>query len=140
MSAALAESDVEDLALGLLRELGWQVRHGQEIAPGGAHAEREDYGQVVLATRLRDALARLNPGLSAEVLEEAFRRLTRPPGVELVHRNREAHRMLTSGVTVEYRDATGTIRGALVRAIDFDTASLMRGRLLWHVLNLDEAA
>ena len=120
MSAALAESDVEDLALGLLRELGWQVRHGQEIAPGGAHAEREDYGQAVLPTRLRDALARLNPGLSAEVLEEAFRRLTRPPGAELVHRNREAHRMLTNGVTVEYRDATGTIRGALVRAIDFE--------------------
>ena len=129
MSAALAESDVEDLALGLLRELGWQVRHGQEIAPGGVHAERESYDQAVLPTRLRDALARLNPGLSAEVLEETLRRLTRPPGAELVHRNREAHRMLNNGGTVEYRDATGTIRGALVRAIDFDTASLMRGSL-----------
>ena len=129
MSAALSEFDVEDFGLSVLRSSAGRFARGQEIEPGGAHAEREDYGQVVLATRLRDALARLNPGLSAEVLEEAFRRLTRPPGAELVHRNREAHRMLTNGVTVEYRDATGTIRGALGRAIDFDTASLMRGSL-----------
>ncbi len=73
MSAALSEFDVEDFGLGVLRSSAGRFARGQEIAPGGAHAEREGYGQVVLATRLHDALARLNPGLSAEVLEEALR-------------------------------------------------------------------
>jgi hypothetical protein len=37
-------------------ELGWQVKHGPEIAPDGLLAERQDFGQVVLEQRLRDAL------------------------------------------------------------------------------------
>jgi type I restriction enzyme R subunit len=31
-------------------------------------AERHDYGEVVFAQRLRDALARLNPALPADAL------------------------------------------------------------------------
>ena len=83
-------------------------------------AERADYGEVVLAQRLRDALARLNPDLPAEALEDAFRKLTRPEGADLIQRNRALHRLLVDGVTVEYRDAEGAIRGAQARVIDFD--------------------
>ncbi len=35
-------------------------------------------------------------------------------------RNRALHRLLVDGVTVEYRDAEGSIRGAQARVIDFD--------------------
>jgi type I restriction enzyme R subunit len=73
-----------------------------------------------LARRLRDALARLNPQLPAEALEDAFRKLTRPEGADLIQRNRALHRLLVDGVTVEYRDAEGNIRGAQARVIDFD--------------------
>src|SRR2546429_4982344 len=116
----LSESVVEEAALAWLESAGWQVRNGVEIVPGEPAAEREDYGQVVLAQRLRDALARLNPALPAEALEDAFRKLTRPEGAELVVRNRAMHRLLVDGVTVEYRDAEGGIRGAQARVIDFD--------------------
>jgi type I restriction enzyme R subunit len=75
---------------------------------------------MVLAQRLRDALARFNPALPAEALEDAFRRLTRPEGVELVTRNRAVHRLLVDGVAVEYRAPNGEIRGAQARVIDFD--------------------
>jgi type I restriction enzyme, R subunit len=75
---------------------------------------------VVLAQRLRDALARLNPALPSEALEEAFRKLTRPEGAELVARNRNVHRLLVDGVTIEYRAADGEIRGAQARVMDFD--------------------
>ena len=51
----------------------------------------------------RDALARLNPDLPAEALEDAFRKLTRPEGAELAARNRLVHLLLVDGVTVEYR-------------------------------------
>ncbi len=36
-----------------------------------------------------------------EALEDAFRKLTRPEGPELVARNRALHRLLVDGVTVE---------------------------------------
>jgi type I restriction enzyme, R subunit len=75
---------VEQAALTWLEDVGWKVRNGAEIAPGEFAAERDDYGQVVLAQRLRDALARLNPTLPAEALEDAFRKLTRPAGADLI--------------------------------------------------------
>ncbi len=116
----VTESVVEQAALAWIESLGWEVRNGTEIAPGGPGAERDDYGQVVLAQRLRDALARLNPQLPAEALEDAFRKLTRPEGAELVVRNRAAHRLMVDGVTVEYRDSDGAVRGAQARVFDFD--------------------
>jgi type I restriction enzyme R subunit len=115
-----SESVVEDAALAWLETSGWQVAHGAAIAPGEPAAERADYGEVVLARRLRDALARLNPELPAEALDDAFRKLTRPEGADLIQRNRALHRLLVDGVTVEYRDGDGAIRGAQVRVIDFD--------------------
>jgi len=120
MTEPFSESTVEQAALAWLESIGWQVLHGAEIAPGEPAAERDDYGQVVLSTRLRDALARLNPALPAEALEDAFRKLTRPEGVEPVARNRAVHRLLVDGVTVEYRTAEGAIRGAQARVIDCD--------------------
>ena len=114
-----AESVVEDAALDWLRALGWHVAHGPEIAPGELIAERGDYGEVVLAQRLRDALARLNPTLPAEALEDAFRKLTRPDGPTLETRNRSVHRLLVDGVTVEYRTKDGAIRGAQAKVIEF---------------------
>ena len=58
------ESVVEDAALAWLESLGYAVKHGPEIAPGELFAERGDYGQVILATRLREALVRLNPSVA----------------------------------------------------------------------------
>ena len=116
----VTESVVEQAALAWLENVGWQVAHGPDIAPDMPLAERADYGEVVLAQRLRDALVRLNPELPAEALEDAFRKLTRPEGAELVARNRAFHRLLVDGVTVEYRDAEGAIRGAQAQVIEFD--------------------
>jgi type I restriction enzyme, R subunit len=120
MSGAFTESTVEDAALAWLEATGWQIAYGPEIAPDMPAAQRADYGEVLLAQRLRDALARLNPGLPAETLEDAFRKLTRPEGADLVQRNRALHRLLVDGVTVEYRDTEGAIRGAQARVIELD--------------------
>ena len=116
----LTEADVEAAALAWLENLGWGVAHGPDIAPGSADAERDDYGQVVLERRLRDALAGLNPGLPESALDDAFRKLTRPEGSTLEARNRAFHRMLVNGVTIEYREAGGRVRGDQVRVMDFD--------------------
>lgn len=93
---------------------------GDTLTLALSHRERESYGELVLSQRLRNALARLNPDLPTEALEDAFRKLTRPEGADLIQRNRALHRMLVNGVTVEYRDANGAIRGAQAQVIDFD--------------------
>jgi type I restriction enzyme R subunit len=114
------ESVVEEAALEWLRKLGWATLNGADIAPDAANAERADYAQVVLAGRLRAALARLNPQLPAEAIEDAFRKLNQPQGATLEARNRAMHCLLVDGVTVEYRTPDGSIRGAQARALDFD--------------------
>lgn len=127
MTSPFTESIVEQAALAWLESTGWSVKNGAEIAPDEPTAERDDYGQVVLAQRLRDALVRLNPALPAEALEDAFRKLTRPEGAELVARNRAVHRLLVDGVTVEYRRGDGEIRGAQALVVDFDRVGLDPG-------------
>ena len=116
----VTESVVELAALAWLESKGWSVLNGADIAPGEPTAERANYSQVVLVHRLRDALARLNPALPAEAVADAFRKLTLSEGEELIVRNRALHRLLVDGVTVEYGEAGGSIRGAQARVIDFD--------------------
>jgi type I restriction enzyme R subunit len=114
-----SESEVEEAALAWLGALGYAVAHGPDIAPGELAAERKDYGQVLLEDRLRQALARLNPSLPADALEDAFRKIVRVEGATPEARNRAFHRMLVDGVTVEYRRPDGSIAGAQVQLVDF---------------------
>ena len=115
----LSEADVEAATTGWLAELGWSVVHGFEVNPESAPFERADYGEVVLGATLREALARLNPELPPEPLNDAARRLNRPEGATVEARNRAFHRMVVDGVTVEYRD-DGWVRGSQARVLDFD--------------------
>lgn len=122
MSTGFTESNVEEAALAWLESLGYEVKHGPEIAAGEPAAERSDpnYRDVILEGRLRQALFRLNPTLPAEALEDAFRKLTRLSAPSLLERNRAAHRMLVDGVPVEFRRPEGSLAGDQVRLIDFD--------------------
>ena len=122
MSGSFTESIVEEAALARLGAIGWGVLHGPEIAVGMPAADRSDpgYRDVILEGRLRAALARLNPGLPADAVDDAFRKLTRVAGPTLIERNRALHRMLVDGVTVEHRRPDGSIAGAQARVIDYD--------------------
>src|SRR4030065_2020576 len=97
----ITESTVEEAALSWLGELGYAVLPGPEIAPGELFAERGSYQEVILHRRLRDALARLNPAVPADAVEDAFRRVSRVDSPSLVQGNRIFHRMLVGGVVVE---------------------------------------
>ena len=120
--ASLSESVVEQAALDWFRALGYDVVGGPDMPPG-PNALRESYAAAFFPTVVRGALARLNPRLPAEALDDAFRKLTRPEGSTLEARNRAFHRMTVDGVRVEYRDDRGTIRGAPVRVFDFEQPS-----------------
>jgi hypothetical protein len=81
------ESTIEETALEWLKDLGYTVVFGGEIAPGELAAERENYGEVILSARLKDALKRINPSVPTEALEDAYRKVTRSASVSLVGNN-----------------------------------------------------
>ena len=85
MPITLRESDVEEIALNWLAELGYQVLGGATIEPEQPAAERDDFHQVLLAGRLRAKLAELNPGVPTGALEDAYRQITQPP-IPYAHR------------------------------------------------------
>jgi type I restriction enzyme R subunit len=115
-----SENTVEDAALAWLKDLGYSILHGPDIAPGEKGAERESYEVPFLPERLRQALARLNPKLSADALDEGFRKITRSSLPSLVAQNHAFHRLLVDGLAVEYRTRSGEIRWEQLRLIDFD--------------------
>jgi len=118
--AGIAESIVEAAALSWFADLGYVLLHGPEIAPGEPRGERASYSEVVLAGRLHDAIAALNPEVPVEAREEALRKALRPDSPSLVLNNRRLHRMLVDGVEVEALGTDGRIRGERVRLLNFD--------------------
>ena len=88
--------------------------------PDTVAAERNNYDQVVLEQRLTDAIDNLNTDLPYQAREDALRKLTQSEGATLETRNRSFHRMLIDGVTIEYRDQDGSIRGDQAWVVDFD--------------------
>jgi len=118
--SAFTESVVEQAALAWFEALGYSITGGPSIAPGELGEERRTYADVVLEGRLREALARLNPTVSREGLDEAFRKLTRISSPQPVDANHELHHYLVNGVSVEYLRPDGTIGYDPVRIVDFD--------------------
>src|SRR4051812_45433513 len=105
MFSSLNESVVEDAALAWFGELGYAIGHGPHIAPGEPAAERDSFGDVLLVSRLREAIRRLNPAVPEEAREEALRKVLRTGTPSLAQTNRYFHAMLRDGVQVEYKRA-----------------------------------
>ncbi|MDP1697811.1 MAG: type I restriction endonuclease subunit R [Xanthomonadaceae bacterium] len=116
---SLNESTVEDAALEWFRELGYAIGHGPQLAPGEPAAERDSFAEVVLAGRLREAIARLNPSIPEDARDEALRKVLRVGTPSLTQSNRAFHRMLRDGVDVEYPREDGSIKGDKVLLVDF---------------------
>jgi type I restriction enzyme R subunit len=57
------ESVVKQATPPWLESIMYTILAGPETAPGEQRVERDDYGQAVLETRLREALERRNPKL-----------------------------------------------------------------------------
>lgn len=120
---AFNESIVEDAALSWFGELGYAIGHGPHLAPGEPSAERDSFGDVVLAGRLREAIWRLNPAMPEDAREDALRKVLRVGMPSLNQTNRNFHAMLRDGVPVEYPRADGSIAGDHARLLDFDDAT-----------------
>ncbi|MCB5187824.1 type I restriction endonuclease subunit R [Methylobacillus caricis] len=116
--AKLTESEIEALAIERLQMLGFDYIYGPDIAPDAKNSERESFADVLLNSRLRHAVARINPTLPAAALDEAIKTIQRISSPELLANNEAFHRLLTEGVKVSYQK-DGNTRGNLVWLVDF---------------------
>jgi hypothetical protein len=100
---------VEQPAIGLFAELGWATVSALEETSGAAGTLlRETKGEVVLVSRLRAALERLNPALPPEAITAAVDELTRDrSAMSLEAANRGVYLLLKEGIKVSVPD-TGT--------------------------------
>lgn len=114
----MTEDQLEKEALGWLGELGYAHVYGPTIAYDGDSPERDNYRQVVLVERLRSAIAKLNPKVPMAAREDALKQVLELGVPVQMSANRVFHRLLVSGVPVQYQKE-GETRGDFVRLIDW---------------------
>lgn len=121
MPKAIVESEVEQVVLDILKDLGYKTLWGPDIAPApdGVRPERKSYSDVVLIDRLKEAVDKINPTIPSEAKEEAVKKVLRSESPSLVVNNQIFHKMLVEGVDIEYRKS-GRIVGDKVWLIDYE--------------------
>jgi type I restriction enzyme R subunit len=117
----MAESEVEEAVLDILKELDYSVALGPDIASDGTAPERTTYSDVILIERTRDAVDGLNSKIPKEAREEAVRKLLRTESHLLIQNNKAFHKMLVDGVNVEYKRRDGSIAGTMFAFLIFKT-------------------
>ena len=124
MSGYTEDHLVEQPAIQLMRhELGWDVVNCYDEWNGGVSNQgRDGKREVVLVSRLRSALQRLNPDLPVEAIEGAVEEICRDrTALSLVEANREIDKLLKQGVKVSFPDQEhGGQRVEVVRVIDWE--------------------
>ena len=114
---------VEQPAIGLFGELGWQtVSALEETFGAGGTLGRETRGEVVLVERLRTALGKFNPTLPPEAIQTAVDELTRDrSAMSLEAANREVYRLLKEGIPVSVPDREhGGQKDERLRVVDWE--------------------
>ena len=123
------EDLLEEAAIEILQSLGYDYVFGPDISLGGDYEERLDYREVVLGNRVKDALFRINKGIPAEALEEAYRRIITFNSPMLEENNRSFHRLLTEGIDVSFAE-DGNIRTKNVQIVDFSEEGIKNNEFL----------
>ena len=114
----MTEDQLEQEALHWLNDIGYTHRYGPDIAHDGADPQRGSYWEVVLSSRLRAAIARLNPTIPALAQEDALQQVLALGLPVLLSANRVFHKLLVGGVPVQYQ-RDGETLGDFVRLIDW---------------------
>ena len=117
--SGFSEDIVELVGIETLKSLGWVHLHGSIIAPDGPSPQRPSYSDAILLKRLEAWVARINPDVPEEVRSEAIRKVVGSETHDTVEENRRLHKLLTEGVTVEYRSGERIV-GEKVWLVDFE--------------------
>ncbi|MEX2336209.1 MAG: type I restriction endonuclease subunit R [Fulvivirga sp.] len=115
----ITESEIELYALEELENQRFQYLHGPVIAHDGESPMRQDYGQVILSTKLAEILPSINPDLPHDAILQAIKEVERIQSPDLLKNNEDFHRFITDGIPVTYR-ANGVEKHDYCWLIDFE--------------------
>ncbi len=122
VNGIFTEAMLEEAAIEILESLGYDYAFGPDISLGGDYEERKDYREVILSSRVKDALFKINRDLPSEALEEAYRQLITFNSPMLEENNRYFHQLMTEGIEVSFNEG-GHIRTKRAYVIDFENMS-----------------
>jgi len=117
------EDMLEEAAIEILNEMGYEYIFAPDIAVDGIYPERSDYKQGILEQRIKDALFKINRDLPEEALKEAYRKIISFNSPVLEENNRYFHRLLVDGIEVSFRE-NGEIRTKKAYIVDFKNPNL----------------
>jgi len=103
MPKPITESEIEEAALDILKDLGYDIVYGPNIGHDGRNPERSSYEDVILKDRLRKALEANNQDIPKTAIEEAIKKLLKLESPNLMSNNEKFHEYLTNGIPVQYR-------------------------------------
>jgi type I restriction enzyme R subunit len=116
------DSLIEQPAIELFKFLGYAHEdcYNETFSETGTLG-RETSTDVVLKSRLKQALINLNPYLPSDAIEQAIEELTMDRSIlHPVTANREIYKFIRDGVKVKVRQKDGTEADETVRVIDFN--------------------
>ena len=114
------EQNLENYCMEYFRQIGYQTLNGLDILPDGPNPLRQDIRQAILPPKLKEALARLNPQVPPNLLEDAYQLLANPQEPSLLARNKTIYTYLTENIKLPYTDKQGEDKTAEIKIIDFD--------------------
>jgi len=117
----MTEDQLEQEALGWLASVGYTPLNARDLDHLDPRLERASTREVMLAVSLRAAIDRLNPAVPAAARDDAFRQVLDLGQPALLSANRAFHRLMVTGVPVQYQK-DGETRGDFVRLIDWQDA------------------
>ncbi|MEL7596784.1 MAG: type I restriction endonuclease subunit R, partial [Clostridiaceae bacterium] len=97
------EDLLEEAAIEIFQEMEYSYVFGPDIGHDGDKPERNNYRDVILEQRVRDALFNLNRHLPEEALDEAYRKIITFNSPILEENNKEFHKLLVEGIDVSFR-------------------------------------
>ena len=110
MPTIFTEATFEQAVIELFESMGYTHLYAPDL--------ERDYADPLLGDALREALARINPGLPEDAVEEALDKVRNLDAGSLAQKNQRFTNYLQNGVPVKYF-VQGEERSALMRLVDY---------------------
>lgn len=107
------ENTLEKAIITELQAKGYEYVYGPEI--------ERDYHEVILEECFRTSILNINPGITQEIISEAYKSIKNLGLLRLEDLNASFHKYLVEGVPIPYKK-DGENRTFTVKLIDFDNA------------------
>lgn len=111
---SINENTLEQAIITELQAKGYEYVYGPEI--------ERDYHEVILEECFRISMLNINPGITQEIISEAYKSIKNLGLLRLEDLNASFHKYLVEGVPIPYKK-DGEIRTFTVKLIDFDNAN-----------------